>query len=261
MQTLIKSKLKASAIHMTASLLIVSIYLGLVYFQWYPYPFYAIENTWDVIQLVIGIDLILGPALTLIVYKPGKLNLKFDLSAIILLQLAALSWGVWATFEARPAFVVFERSRATILSHNEITPSEIEDNRLRQLNRAGPQLIFLRPPASQEEFSEMMERAFNGIDPVYQAKFFAPLYDYREKLLPFKIDIREQMHNSRELTELVEKFLADNHQTLDNLAFFPIRGRNKNNIIILTQPRAEVVGYLDFDPKKLTRIAPSNDNK
>ena len=38
------------------------------------------------------VDVVLGPGLTLMVFKPGKPGLKFDMAAIVVLQMVALSW-------------------------------------------------------------------------------------------------------------------------------------------------------------------------
>lgn len=246
MNILIKTKLKAAAFHLAASGLLVSLYLAIVHFQWYPYPFFIIENTWEVIWLIIAIDLVLGPLLTLIVYRPNKPNLKFDLSAIILIQLSALSWGAWTTFDVRPAYVVFDNGRATILNHKEVSRKAIEDPRLLQSNRAGPQLVFLRPANSQEEFKEQMDLAFAGTDPIYQEKFYNAIDEHKETLLAQGIDIEKRMEEHPQLAASVKQYLQKNNRILTNVAFFLIRGRNENSIIILSRPEAEIIGHLDF---------------
>ena len=45
------------------------------------------------ILLMIGVDVVIGPLLTLIVFDPKKKHLKFDLVVIAALQLAALAYG------------------------------------------------------------------------------------------------------------------------------------------------------------------------
>jgi hypothetical protein len=45
--------------------------------------------------LMAGIDIVVGPLLTLIVFKAGKKGLKFDLALIALAQAAFLAYGVW----------------------------------------------------------------------------------------------------------------------------------------------------------------------
>jgi len=52
----------------------------------------------------LAIDVTLGPLLSLLVYKEGKKTLKMDLS--ILIQFMALSYGVYAITQSRPAWIV-----------------------------------------------------------------------------------------------------------------------------------------------------------
>lgn len=45
-----------------------------------------------------AVDLVMGPLLTLVEFKPGKKSLKFDLTAIALLQAGALLYGLHAVW-------------------------------------------------------------------------------------------------------------------------------------------------------------------
>jgi len=46
---------------------------------WYPIPLVKATGVGALFLMMLGIDLILGPAFTFIVYKKFKKNLKFDL--------------------------------------------------------------------------------------------------------------------------------------------------------------------------------------
>ena len=75
--------------------------------------------------MLLAIDIIIGPVITFIIYKTNKSSLKFDLTVIALLQLAALCYGMNTVFEGRPAFVVFNVDRYTIARAFEIDPASI----------------------------------------------------------------------------------------------------------------------------------------
>jgi hypothetical protein len=45
------------------------------------------------------------------VFKPGKRGLKFDLTTIALLQIAALAFGLHALVESRPVWITFVKDR------------------------------------------------------------------------------------------------------------------------------------------------------
>ena len=127
------NRYQAFAIHMAISLVIFLILLVFITQYWYPGILFDTGNGWKAIGMIIGIDLILGPLLTLIVFNPMKSSLKFDLSVIALVQTAALIYGIWTIHQTHPIALAFiNTSFSTIYKHNEFD-GDIED-RIAQLN-------------------------------------------------------------------------------------------------------------------------------
>jgi hypothetical protein len=58
---------------------------------WYPRPYFDAMGGQALLALIVGVDVTLGPLLTLIVFNPKKQELKFDLAVIAACQLTALS--------------------------------------------------------------------------------------------------------------------------------------------------------------------------
>src|SRR5436190_21384151 len=81
---------KASAIHLAISAAIGISVVVLMLALWYPQHYFAAMGGGTLIMLLIGVDVVIGPLITLIVFDPKKKNLRFDLAVIALLQLAAL---------------------------------------------------------------------------------------------------------------------------------------------------------------------------
>ena len=84
------ARFKACSIHLLLSLLVALAALIWVFNAWYPAPLHDALAVTYIFLLLIVVDMILGPILTLIVYKPGKTTLVFDLMVIAALQLCAL---------------------------------------------------------------------------------------------------------------------------------------------------------------------------
>jgi len=101
------TRFHAFSYHMTISLVIFFALSYVIVELWYPDFFFAIDGGWEGIQLIIGVDLILGPVLTLVVFKLGKPGLKFDLFCIGLLQMLCLSAGVYVVYSERPIFFIY----------------------------------------------------------------------------------------------------------------------------------------------------------
>ncbi len=74
---------------------------------WYPEFFYSIDGGWEGMRIIIGVDLVLGPVLTLMVFRAGKPGLKFDLTIIGLFQGICLLAGVYIVYIERPLYFVY----------------------------------------------------------------------------------------------------------------------------------------------------------
>ena len=62
--------------HLSSSVLVALIILSLVFFVWYPAPFAHAEGVTHIFLMLIAIDVIVEPLLTLLVYKEGKKKKK-----------------------------------------------------------------------------------------------------------------------------------------------------------------------------------------
>ncbi len=74
------SRWKAAGIHLSISILIGLVVGALLFGVWYPPPFFHAAGADMLVLLLVGVDVVLGPLLTLIVFKSGKRGLKFDLA-------------------------------------------------------------------------------------------------------------------------------------------------------------------------------------
>lgn len=101
------SRYQAFALHMVISLVIFAVLLICITQYWYPGILFDTGNGWKAIALIVGIDLILGPLLTLIIFNPKKSSLKFDLWVIALVQIAALMYGSWTIHSSRPLAIAY----------------------------------------------------------------------------------------------------------------------------------------------------------
>ena len=95
------TRLSAFATHLGISFIIFLALAYLVVFHWYPGILFDADGGWRGMQIIFAVDLVLGPMLTLAVFKPGKPGLKTDMTFIGLLQTVCLIAGtyvVWADF-------------------------------------------------------------------------------------------------------------------------------------------------------------------
>lgn len=121
----INNRWQAFATHLFISLLIFLVLLSIIVFLWYPGVFIHFGGYQGII-IVAGVDLVLGPLLTLIVFNKTKPSLKMDLSIIACLQLSALSYGVWEIYNQQPIFQVLSYNSLNIVTRSELKDSKYE---------------------------------------------------------------------------------------------------------------------------------------
>ena len=61
--------------------------------HWFPGYLFELENVWQGLRILVPVDAILGPLLTLIIFVPGKKGLKGDFSHY--LNAASCRFSLW----------------------------------------------------------------------------------------------------------------------------------------------------------------------
>src|SRR5690606_19266351 len=124
---LLKKRIRYTAIHIIFSLILLSFALWLVFYIWYPKPLDIAIGVTSVYWILLGVDLVLGPLLTFIVYKEHKSKLKFDISVILILQLSAYIFGLYTIMQARPVWKVFVIDDIELVSPVDIRKTKYYD--------------------------------------------------------------------------------------------------------------------------------------
>lgn len=153
------SRWRAFFIHLLISLaLIGSIAFGLFYL-WYPPDILGFAKADRLFLIIAGVDIIVGPLLTLIVFKAGKRTLKMDLTVIGLLQALFLAAGLWTAWASRPVFLVGALGYFEIVFANQIEDADLSAGTPghTELPWFGAKLVGLRQP-TDEEFADIIAK-------------------------------------------------------------------------------------------------------
>lgn len=106
--------------HLVISLVFALLITSVVFLVWYPSPLAKAVGVTHIFLILVIIDVVIGPALGLLVYKEGKKSLKMDLSIIVIIQITALCYGIYSIAQGRPAWVVYNIDRFELIKNNEI---------------------------------------------------------------------------------------------------------------------------------------------
>ena len=155
---------QASRNHLAISAVIVGIVLAVVFLAWYPGPTFEIAGARAPVSILVGLQVVLGPLLTLIVYKEGKKGLKFDLAFIATVQLVALVYGSHTLYSERPSYLVFAIDRVSLVSAKTIDAESILYEELTYKPIGKLINVFARKPQDPEEFRRFLDSVlFQGM--------------------------------------------------------------------------------------------------
>ncbi len=242
------ARLKAFLLHLTVSALIALLALLLVFKLWYPAPLHEALGVTHIFLLLLLIDVILGPLLTLLVYKVGKKTLVMDLTIIAALQLAALGYGLWTVAEGRPAWIVYNVDRFDVVTAVDIDTRQLDEARTQYRNapRTGPQWVGALKPYDPEQSNNILfEAVQGGSDIAQRPNLYLPLTEMAEAM-------RQRAQPLGKLNDFNDAAaVRDALQSWPSAAaWVPLMARAKPMVVLLGENKSEVIAIVELAPWK-----------
>jgi len=241
------SRWKASGIHLLLSCVVVGAVLVFMLTVWYRWPLFAIAGGSGIILILAGVDVVLGPTMTLIVFKSGKKGLKFDLTLIALVQLAALAYGIHVAFVARPVYLVFAVDRFVLVTAKDLDPDDLAratDPRFRRLPLGRPSDIAAVLPSDQKERSDLLFSALAGKDVELYPRYYVPYETQAQNALKRAKDIGILVKRD---ARAMERFLESAGRSPASVKFLPLRAR-VDAAVLLDAASGVPIGIVQVDP-------------
>lgn len=248
-----KEKLKASIVHLSVSALVIGVFYLLIINIWYPSPFFQVSSLRGILVILIAVDLVLGPLLTFIVFKPKKPSLKFDLSVIAAIQIAALSYGIITVYDGRPIYVVYNVDRFTLVAANEVTTQNAKYEEFKVSTFDKPKLVYAKPPEDREKRNQLLFDAINsGIDLEHHPEYYEPIDQFTKEITKQSVSPERLLAFPSSKIEL-SKFLEEqNGKKASDFAFVPLMGKGKKVMLwALNKETGSPIRTLDIDPWEL----------
>lgn len=247
---LFKSKLKATTIHLGLSLVIFAVALYLIVFQWYPGFLFRSDGGWQGLRLMAGVDLVLGPLLTFIIFNPTKTRreLTVDFSFIGLAQTAALIWGFYAVHEERPvALVHWDKTFYPITVKSLRAQNKTLDD-LDTFGEQNPRLIFAKPPEDTDSGLQLFLNSFTGDLAEYeQFQLFQPLVPYFKVVAEKQQDITKLVQRRPEIATAWQALKWVKASDGREWVYVPFRGKYEDRVLVFSG-QGELLGALPADP-------------
>ena len=222
------SRWRASGTHLLICLAIAAAVVTLMLTVWYPRPLFEAAGGNDLLFILVGVDVVLGPLLTLIVFRSGKRGLKFDLAMIGAVQLAALLYGVHVVYLARPAFIVFVKDRFELATAAELDPDELAKAKYPQFREppiTGPMLVAADMPTDPAERNEVVQAALAGRDLQHFPRYYVPYAGRRQEILAKALTVARMRALEPEIGEVIDAHLARSGIREDDVLTLLLRTR------------------------------------
>lgn len=239
------ARLKAFLIHLMISTCIAAVVIAVVFFVWYPAPLHTAAGVTKIFLLLLAVDVVLGPLLTLIVYKAGKKTLIMDLTVIALLQLSALGYGVWTVAEGRPAWLVFGGDRFELVRVPEIDQRNIGTHYLYNSPAwTGPQWVGADLPFDLKQRNDVIFESVSGGFDIYQRpNLYRPLQEMKASIQKHaqKLSLLNEFNADKDVQNAVKKYPSVT-------AWLPLRAKHQNMVVLINKETAQVIAIVDLRP-------------
>jgi hypothetical protein len=244
------NRFSASLTHFGISLAIAGLVYVAVRYFWYPGPLFEIAGGLELLLVIICVDVTLGPLITLIIFKPGKWGLKFDLAVIGILQVAALAYGLYSIAESRPVFMTFVKDRFDLVRAGELTDQDLERAApgFGSLSWFGYRMAGARVPKDPKEQLALLDSAIIlGRDIQYHPRYYVPYPEVAaeaaRKAAP--LDRLRKLNPDRqgEIDALVSARRPE-----QSLGFLPVRAGKRDMSAVVDVKSGAIVALLPHRP-------------
>jgi hypothetical protein len=247
------TRLKAASIHLVISLSIAATVSALMLFLWYMPPLFSALSGQQVLLILLGVDVTLGPLVTLLIYNPKKSRkaLTFDLSFIALIQVSALIYGMTVVFHARPVFAVFSKDSFDLVTANTIRKEDlakVQHPDFKSLPFSGLIFAYTEMPKSPKERGEIVLSIFNGKDLPSYPQYYSPYSEHKISVANAAKPIAELRKLNPNDTGKIDQAIKASGRNEVDLGYVPMRTKIRDLAVLVGKRDSEAIQLLLLKP-------------
>jgi len=227
------SRWKASAIHLLLSAAIASGVLIFMLTVWYPWPLFEAAGGNGLIFILVAVDVTLGPLITLIIFKTGKKGLKFDLTVIALVQLAALAYGIHTLYLARPVYLVFTVDRFELVTAKDLDPKDlakVTHGEFQPSLLARPRYAAAIYPTDPALRARVLETSVVGKDLQMYPQYYVPYAEQAQNAVQRAKNLGIMLKRH---PEAIKRYLSSSGRAEDSVKYLPLSAPATDGIVLL----------------------------
>ena len=246
-----RAALRATTLHLLLSLVVALFAASVVFWVWYAYPYREISGGRELFWLVVIVDVICGPLLTMVLFNPAKPRVELwrDLALVALVQLGALGYGLHTVWEARPLFLVQNVDRFTVIALPDLAGASLTglSKKLHPDWLSGPVTVAIRAPVDEAERQMVMTESIQGgRDYAQRPEFYVPYEGAAaakslKRAKPLPVFLQKQPAQ-----ESAAKALAtDKGTVISDWYYLPVTGRQ--DWVAVLDKQGQIQGFLKGD--------------
>ena len=243
---------RAAGVHLAISILVACLLAAVVFGLWFPGPFRALAGGSHLFWIVIAVDVVCGPLLTILVFDSRKSRraLYVDMSVVAFLQLGALVYGVYTVSLARPVVLAYEvhRFAAVPAAWVETTALDQALPQFRGLSWTGPQLVGTRKPRNADEMADSVLLSLQGLEisarPGWWVPYAESVPEIQQKMRQLGV-LRGQRSQSEQVR--IDEAAAAAGLAVAELYYLPLTSRALADWIVLLDREAQIKGFAQVD--------------
>lgn len=180
------TRYKAFTVHLLSSIFVLGLIFLLIQQIWYPGKLFTLAAGFDLLKLIVGVDLVIGPLVMLIIFDAKKKYIKLDVFIVLLFQVAFIAYGCWIMFTARPAYFAFVENQFYLVRANEIDDNDlklVKDQSFKQLPLSGPMAVGTKEPNDEKIKSDIALSALGGMGIQDLPQYFVPYTQVAQQVI------------------------------------------------------------------------------
>lgn len=248
----LRGRLRAAGLHFTSTVIVASLVAAIVFLLWYPWPYSEVSGGVGLFLLVVGVDVVLGPLITLVVFdiRKPRAELWRDMSVVVVLQLAGLIYGAHTVFEARPVVMALEGDRFRTVIAADVVRDELPraPASLRSLSLTGPTLVSTRDPKEGDEKFDAIASALSGADLGMRPSYWLP-WDAKARAQALKVGkpVTELLARRAAQAAVLRDAVAKTGRPIEQLIYIPLLARRTDWSVLLDKTTGDPVGFAPVD--------------
>jgi len=237
--------------HLVASAAVVCLAALVVFGLWYAPPWRQLLGVGSIFGLIVIVDLVAGPLLTAVLANPRKSRRErwIDLSLVASIQVAALVFGMWSVYSARPVILAFEVDRLVVITANEVQVNQLPDAlpQFQVLSWAGPLCVSLRAAQSSDEFLQSVEQSIRGTTQAMRPGWWRPFSDAAPAVLKSAGSVQSLIERQPADRKALEIAAGKSGHSTASLRYLPLTSSQADDWVALISDAGNIVGYANVN--------------